>query len=76
MKVQREGHNVFPEFNRYSRIIKAAPGFKTIIIYNFDTFKETKTMYKRLKSWSYKVVTQARDEKGRFAKGFVIICCR
>ena len=76
MKIKRDGHNVFPEFNRYAKIIKAATGFKSVLIYDFDTVKQAKAKSKSLRSWKYKIITRARDDKGRFTKGFVLICCR
>lgn len=76
MKITRRGDNVFPEFKRYAKIIKAAPGFKTVLIYDFKTRAEAESKIKRLRSWKYKVITRARNEQGKFAKGFVLICCR
>lgn len=76
MKIKRDCHTVFPEFKRYAKIIKSAPGFKSVVIYDFNTTKEAKSKANRLVAWKYKIITRARDESGRFTKGFVLICCR
>jgi hypothetical protein len=76
MKVTRKGTNVFPEFKRYSKIIEAAQSHKEVTVYYFATSEQAQLKSNKLKSWKYKVITQARSAHGFFTKGFVLICCR
>ena len=74
--VTRRGEKVFETFWRYKKTIKAAPSCKVVSIYSFNTSAEAKVKLSKLKAWPYKVITNARDEKGRFTKGVVLICCK
>ena len=60
----------------YAKIILAAPNAKKVDI-SFHTSKEAAEIkLLRMKSWPYKVITRARNENGRFTKGFALICCK
>lgn len=76
MKITRKGKNIFPELKRYSKIINETPGVKTVTIYSFDTKEEAVAKADKLRSWKKFTVAQARTERGYFAKGYVLICCK
>lgn len=63
-------------FKRYASVIYKAPKHDTVKIYNFDTKEEAKTKLLKLTVWPYTYIVHARDENGRFAKGWALICCK
>ena len=68
---------ILPEVRRYAKIILAAPeGTRRVEIHSFETKEEAEAKSERLKSWPYKVIVRARSEKGKFAKGYTLICCK
>ena len=67
---------LIPETKRYAKTILAAPNAKKVVIYTSDTKKNAEARSAKLKSWPYKVVVKARDEKGKFTKGWALICCK
>jgi len=68
---------VIPELKSYAKtILGMAPNTKRVCIYNCDTKVQAQKKSDRLKSWPYKVIVKARDTKGRFAKGYALICCK
>lgn len=76
-KEEMKKKEVLPEIKRYAKIILAAPeGTKRVEIHTFDTKEEAVVKSSRLKSWPYKVIVRARNERGQFAKGFALICCK
>lgn len=67
---------LFPELKRYTKTILGAPNAKHVVIYNLDTREAAEKKSAKLRSWPYKVIVKARDENGRFAKGWALICCK
>lgn len=64
------------EMKRYAFVIAKAPSSKDVIIYYFDTKKDAEAKYKKLRSKKWKSIVKARDNNGRFSKGWVLICCK
>ena len=76
-KEEMKKKELLPEVKRYAKVILAAPeGTKRVEIHSFKTKEEAEAKSERLKSWPYKVIVRARSEKGKFAKGFALICCK
>lgn len=61
------------ECKRYSSVIKDS---KNVVIYFYIVKADAEKKSKSLKSPLTKTIVRARDEKGRFQKGFVLICCK
>lgn len=61
---------------RYAKTILAAPDAKRVEINYFSTKEGAEAKSLKMKTWPYKVVVKARDENGKFIKGWVLICCK
>lgn len=75
-KITKKGKNIFPEFKRYSRIINECIGVKTVTVYNFESLDEAQSKVEKLKGWRKLAIVRARSDKGYYAKGWVLICCK
>ena len=70
-------NDLTPDLRRYATSILAAPSRKKVTIYIYDDLQEAIKMKGiKLKTWKYKVIVKARNENGRFAKGWALICCK
>ena len=67
---------LFPAIRRYAKTILAAPDAKRVDIYTFNTKEGAEAKAARMKTWPYKVIVKARDEHGKFTKGWALICCK
>lgn len=68
--------DLLPEIKRYAKTILAAPNAKRVDISTHTTKADAEAKSARMKTWPYKVIVRARDEKGRFTKEFALICCK
>lgn len=75
-KITKKGKNIFPELSRYAYIINKVPDVQAVSVYHFNTKKQAEEKSTKLKGWIIKEVVQARNERGRYTKGIVLICCK
>lgn len=61
------------EFKRYAKVLQES---KHVTIYWYPKRSDAELKRKRLRKYSAKHIVRARDEKGKFVKGFVLICCK
>jgi len=73
---KRKEKSLSPDIKRYAKIIFMSPVRNKIRVWNFGTKEKAEVKRIKLKGWSYQAIVKARDENGRFKKGWVLICCK